>query len=117
MIPECNGEEEQLLHCLKMYDDDIPCHHVLVDCTSGEVQVSRNETESGSKPTGQSPDNNQTKGTYFTILGIVTTTLLLMVCVSLPATIMVGLWCKGNKVVPKRSKSGQNSQQLSSDYR
>lgn len=120
MIPECNGEEEQLLHCLKMYDDDIPCRYVLVDCTSGgkiEVIVSGNTTGSGSKPTAPSPDKKQTKGTYFVILGIVGTTLLLIVCVSLSAAIMVGLWCKRNKVVPKSSKSGQKSQQPSSDYR
>lgn len=120
MIPECSGEEEKLLDCLKMYDDDVPCHYVLVDCTSGggiDVQMSRNESGSGSKPTAPSPDNNQTKGTYLALLGIVGTTLLLIVCVSLSATIMVGLWCKRNKLVPKNSKSGQKSQQPSSDYR
>lgn len=120
VVPECNGEEEQLLHCLKMSEDDIPCHHVLVDCTSGgkmEVEVSGNETGSENNPTEQPPDNNQTYFGLIAILGIVATTLLLIVCVLLSTAIMVGLWCKRNKVVPKVSSSGQKSQQLSSDYR
>lgn len=122
MIPECRGDEGRLLQCMQLNEGDTPCHYVLVDCTTGvinvevEVEVRGNESGSGNKTTSQSPDNDQTN---FTILGIVsTTTLLMMVFVSLSAAVVVGLCMyRRNKVVPKGGKSGQTSQQLSSDYR
>ena len=33
IFPQCNGDETQLLQCMKKSEESVKCHHVLVNCS------------------------------------------------------------------------------------
>lgn len=141
MIPECNGDEKQLFHCLQKSQDNMSCRPALVDCTAQndveeEEETREDETGSGSMLTSQSPADNEERnegdgnsGSFClsVVLGLASIILLLTLLVLMSGGIIMQLWCKGKrkgKLVPRMSGTtqrmsgtAQGTQQTTSDRR